>query len=159
MLTRIGLTVALALVSSPGSAQTAAQHQAMVLSHGAQVMPFDEHVAMHMFTPNSLGGTLEVMVHNMNPKQIESVRAHLRSEAAKFAVGDYSDAAYIHGKTMPGLDGMEKNVIAVRYSDTRMGGQIVFWGSNPEGIQSVHKWLASQTSDHAVRHRKCDMKM
>ncbi len=75
----------------------AMDHHSMVMSHGAQVMPFDQKLAMHMFSPNASGGTLEVMVHNMDPNQIARVRAHLRSEAAHFATGDYSDPTYIHG--------------------------------------------------------------
>ncbi len=159
MRTRIGFIVTLALLTAPASADTAAQHHATVMSHGAQVMPFDRKAAMHMFTPTSRGGTLELMVHSMNATQITIVRAHLRSEAAKFAVGDYSDPAYIHGKSMPGLKGMEQNVIAVRYSDTSMGGRIVFWGSDRQAIESVHKWLAAQRADHGTTHRECNMKM
>ena len=71
------------------------------MQHGAQVMPFDQNQAMHMFLAGSSGGVVEVVVHDMDTHQIALVRSHLLAEAAKFAKGDYSDPAYIHGLTMP----------------------------------------------------------
>ncbi len=135
---------------APALADTTSAHHDMVMSHGAQVMPFDMKVAMHMFTPNSAGGTLEIMVQNMDPKQIALVRQHLRFEAAKFVLGDYSDPAYIHGKTMPGLSGMEADLVAVRYADTAMGGKITFVATDPAAIEAIHEWLAAQSADHAA---------
>ena len=118
----------LAQISSPSpspSPDPSASHHNMVMTHGAQVMPFDSKVAMHMFTPSPTGGTVEVMVHNMDVQQISLVRQHLQEEATKFAEGNYADPGYIHGEKMPGLVVMEANpkAITVQYADTRMGGK------------------------------------
>jgi hypothetical protein len=155
----IVLATLLAALAMPALASETSAHHDMVMSRGAQVMPFDQNVAMHMFTPNASGGTLEVMVHNMDPKQIGLVRAHLRKEAALFATGDYSDPTFIHGTSMPGLRGIESNLVAVRYSTTAMGAKITFIATDPTAIKSIHRWLAAQASDHGTARQHRDMKM
>jgi hypothetical protein len=144
----IALAMLLAVLTIPALASQTSTHHDMVMSRGARIMPFDQRVAMHMFTPNEAGGTLEVMVHTMNSKQIALARGHLRQEAALFATGDYSDPAYIHGASMPGLRGMESNLVAVRYSTTSMGAKITFIATDPTAIESIHQWLAAQSADH-----------
>jgi len=152
----------LAPSASPGpSPDPSASHHNMVMSHGAQVMPFDMKVAMHMFTPSSTGGVVEVMVHNRDAHQIVLVRQHLQEEATRFAAGNYADPSYIHGQNMPGLTTMEANAktINVQYADTQMGGKITFDSSSAPTVQAIHKWLAAQTSDHGpMNPKECDMK-
>ena len=122
---RLVFLAGLVACSTPAYADTASDHQNMLNAHGAQVMPFDMKTAMHMFTLNATGGTVEIMVRDMDTQQIALVRQHLSAEAAKFATGNYSDPAYIHGSSMPGLQVLAANstTISVRYSDTRMGRQ------------------------------------
>src|ERR1700735_477490 len=89
----------------------------MDMQHGAQVMPFNQSQATHMFLPDPSGGVLEIVVHDMDARQIALVRSHLLGEAAKFIKGDYSDPAFIHGQNMPGLSTLESGAarISVRY--------------------------------------------
>ncbi len=105
MKTSLVLVMMLAAPAMPAPADQASAHHDMVMSHGAQVMPFDQKVAMHMFTPNASGGTLEVMVHNMDIKQVALVRRHLRQEAALFATGDYSDPHISMAQQCRGYEG------------------------------------------------------
>lgn len=156
MKTRVVLTLLCVALALPARADQASAHHDMVMSHGAQVMPFDQKVGMHMFTSTQNGGELEIMVHNGDTKQIALVRAHLRSVSAKFAVGDYSDPQYIHGKNMPGLAAMKTEMIGVRYADTDKGALIVFYGVTPKAIAGIHQWIAAQTADHGSHS---DMKM
>ncbi len=159
----VDLFVAAVLQSSaPASAGASAQsaHHAMVMEHGARVMPFDLTKAMHMFTATQHGGDVEVMVHGGDAKQIVLVRSHLRNEASKFALGDYSDPAYIHGNAMPGLAIMHKTTarVLVDYSDTPMGGRITLRSADVSTISAIHSWIAAQQRDHAAGDRKqCDM--
>ncbi len=148
--------------ASPVPTSSTTMHHDMVMSHGAQVMPFDLKDAMHMFTPSPTGGAVEIMVHDMNARQIALVRSHLRMEAARFAVGNYSDPAYIHGQDMPGLAILEThaNQIAVNYADTQMGAKITFMTSGRAELQALHQWLAAQAADHGTQKTKpCGMKM
>jgi hypothetical protein len=144
--------VVLALLAVTGCNSAQAQHREMVMAHGAQVMPFDQKVTMHMFTPTGNGGSVEVMVHNNDPKQIALVREHLRMEAARFAKGEYSDPAYIHGSDMPGLSTLESRPhdVSVRYENASTGGIITLASVDPEMVSAIHKWLAAQQADHGT---------
>ncbi len=141
---------AFAALTSPAYADTPSANQNAVMIHGAQIMPFDMSTAKHMFLPSSNGGVVEVMVNNMEPTQIALVRSHLLAEAAKFARGDYSDPAYIHGKMMPGLAKLESGAarVSVRYFETPTGAAITFSSADREMVSAVHDWLAAQQRDH-----------
>jgi hypothetical protein len=154
--------MAFAFAVTPLTAQADDSHATMVMQHGAQVMPFDESQAMHMFLPDSNGGVLEIVVHNMDQAQISLVRSHLLQEAARFTTGNYSDPAYIHGKKMPGLDQLQSGAlrVSVRYFETPTGAAITFSSTDREMVSAIHQWLAAQQRDHnsgPVEH--CDMKM
>ena len=154
--------MAFALVVSPLTVQADDSHANMVMQHGARVMPFDQSQAMHMFLPDSNGGVLEIVVHDMNQAQISLVRSHLLQEAAKFTSGNYSDPAYIHGKKMPGLDQLQSGAlrVSVRYFETPTGAAITFSSTDRDMVSAIHQWLAAQQRDHnsgPVKH--CDMKM
>lgn len=154
--------VAFALVVSPLTVQADDSHANMVMQHSAQVMPFDQSQAMHMFLPDANGGVLEIVVHDMDQAQISLVRSHLLQEAAKFTSGNYSDPAYIHGKTMPGLDRLQSGAlrVSVRYFETPTGAAITFSSTDRDMVSAIHQWLAAQQRDHnSGPVKRCDMKM
>lgn len=153
--------LAVIVVLAPAIAR-ADSHSNMVMGHGAQVMPFDQNQAMHMFLPSAIGGVVEIVVHDMDARQIALVRSHLLQEAAMFTRGDYSDPAYIHGKTMPGLVALESGSakVSVRYFETPTGASIVLSSPDPGVVSAIHTWLAAQNHDHGsgdMQH--CAMKM
>lgn len=132
------------------------------MQHGAQVMPFDQKQATHMFLPSAGGGVVEIVVHDMDQTQIALVRSHLLQEAARFTRGDYSDPAYIHGKTMPGLDRLELGAsrVSVRYFETPTGAAITFTSPDQSMVVAIHDWLAAQRRDHGPSEaNNCEMKM
>jgi hypothetical protein len=154
--------LALVLAAFPLAVRADDAHQSMVMEHGKQVMPFDQSQAMHMFLPSVSGGVVEIVVHDMNPAQIELVRSHLLQEAAKFARGDYSDPAYIHGKAMPGLVQLESGFsrLSVHYFETPSGAAITLGSADQSLISAIHEWLAAQQRDHNSGQMKaCDMQM
>lgn len=154
--------VALALVAVPFAVRADNPHRNMVMQHGAQVMPFDQKQAMHMFLPSAAGGVVEIVVHTMDATQIALVRSHLLQEAAMFARGDYSNPAYIHGKTMPGLARLKSAAsrVSVRYFETPSGAAIALASADEGLVAAVHQWLAAQRRDHSLSDvDHCDMKM
>jgi len=120
------------------------------MQHGSMVMPFDQNVAMHMFVPNASGGTMQIMVHDGDPKQVALVRTHLSQEAGKFRNGGFSDPAYVHGKNMPGLAALSAGAkrLQVTYAQTPTGARIGFRSSDPGIVSAIHEWLAAQDLDH-----------
>jgi hypothetical protein len=154
--------LALALVAFPFAVRADDAHQNMVMEHGRQVMPFDQSQAMHMFLPSATGGVVEIVVHDMNPTQIALVRAHLLQEAARFARGDYSDPAYIHGKGMPGLVqlALGSSRMSIHYFETPSGAAITLGSTDQTLITAIHEWLAAQQRDHkSGQMNHCDMQM
>ncbi len=149
----LAIIVAIPVVVGAQKAQQQSQ-QGAVTSHGAQVMPFDQKTSMHMFTPTSSGGSVEVMVHNNDANQIALVRSHLRSEADRFSKGNYADPAYIHGTNMPGLTALEANPqsVKVTYEDTDTGGVITLTATDLKMIDAIHQWLAAQQKDHGSKN-------
>ena len=75
--------IALALATVPFATRAGNSHQNMVMEHGAEVMPFDQKQAVHMFLPSVTGGVIEIVVHDMEATQIALVRAHLLQEAPR----------------------------------------------------------------------------
>ena len=154
--------LAFAFVVTPLIGRANDSSSTVVMQHGAQIMPFDQSQVMHMFLPDSNGGVLEVVVHDMDQMQISLVRSHLLQEAAKFARGDYSDPAYIHGKAMPGLARLASGVslVSVRYSETPTGAAIIFSSSDRDMVSTIHQWLVAQQRDHdAAGMKHCDVPM
>lgn len=154
--------MALALAAVPIAGRADDSHQNMVMEHGAQVMPFDQKQAMHMFLPSATGGVVEIVVHDMDATQIALVRSHLLQEAAMFTRGDYSDPAYIHGKAMPGLVGLEASAsrVSVRYFETPSGAAITLASVDQDVVAAIHQWLAAQQRDHSSgQMNHCDMPM
>ena len=64
--------MALALAAAPFAVRADTSHQDMVMEHGAQVMPFDQKQAMHMFLPSATGGVVEIVVHDMDATRLPS---------------------------------------------------------------------------------------
>lgn len=152
----------LALAMLPGGARAGTPQQNMVMEHGAQVMPFDKSEAMHMFLPSATGGVVEIVVHDMDARQIQLVRSHLLREAGRFARGDYSDPAYIHGKDMPGLAQLASRAsqVSIRYFETPTGAAIMLASTDQVLVVAIHQWLAAQQHDHnSGQMNHCDMKM
>lgn len=78
-------------------------------------MPFDLEATTHRFEPVKDGLLQTVVADNpRDAEQVRLVRQHLASEAERFAAGDYSDPASIHGDDMPGLAELETGAEDIR---------------------------------------------
>jgi hypothetical protein len=147
-----GALVASALTAAPIATTADTPRQSQVEKKSEQVMPFDMSAALHHFVPTSEGGVQTVLVRTGDPKQVALVRSHLRTEAAKFAGGDFHDPASIHGGEMPGLKAMRDGAarISVRYDDIANGGKITYASANPALVAAIHAWFKAQVSDHGA---------
>ena len=90
-------------------------------------------------------------------QQIALIQQHLSGLAVRFAKGDFSGPAGIHGETMPGLKALaaEADQMQFGYQNLPNGGQIAFVASKPELVAAVHRYFDAQLSDHA-RHAQAD---
>jgi hypothetical protein len=148
------LTVLCLLAASPLSQAQTTQQRIHRMSH--QVMPFDMSRTLHIFRMTETGGVQQVVARNRHDTdQIRLIRMHLKHEAKKFARGDYSDPARLHGADMPGLHALEANNahIRVSYSQISDGGQITFLTHDLKSLTAVHRWFGAQLSQHGADAR------
>lgn len=152
----VGLLAAL-LMYGPATASAAADAARLdtVERRGAQVMPFSLERTVHVFTKTERGGLQQVLVRDeADAAQIGLVREHLRHIAGRFARGDFSDPAQIHGDDMPGLAELRRagpGRIAVTYGELPLGAQVEYATEDPVLIAAIHRWFDAQLEDHA-RH-------
>ena len=150
---------ALALVLALGSVLAQDVHS----GHSAQssgfsqreqeVMPFDLDVTLHTFRTSKQGGYERVTAKN--PKDIlniTSIREHLAKEAGRFAQGDFSDPAYLHGEDMAGLSILQEaaasGVLMVSYTELPDGAELTFITDDETVLAALHVWFDAQVSDH-----------
>jgi len=143
----IGVGVAIGLPSD----QRGSDRQSWVAERGARVMPFDLDKTRHRFAATEAGGVQAVVA--MDPAdsdEIAEIRRHLRKEATAFARGDLSDPAAIHGRSMPGLQTLQRNSDALRvtYAERRDGAEVRFRSDVPAVVDALHSWFKAQLSDH-----------
>jgi hypothetical protein len=143
--------VAVAIVATSCGGGDGSSRQDVVATRGAAVMPFDQARTMHHFVPNEAGGVEKVMANDSgDTSQISLVREHLKMEAERFARGDFSDPAAIHGEDMPGLGALKAGAsrMTILYKDVKDGGQIDYSSTDSDLIAAIHDWFKAQASDH-----------
>lgn len=118
-----------------------------------QVMPFSLEATLHSFANASDGGTETVTVKNTrDTKNLGLVRSHLKKEATKFSRGDFSDPAFLHGETMPGLAlvraGAKSGRIKIAYSSLPTGAHLRYTTKDAALVEALHAWFATQVADH-----------
>jgi hypothetical protein len=137
-------------IGATGDAQT---RQEQVKHSGALVMPFDLARTTHFFDDTETGGTETVTANDKGDReQIDLIRAHLAAEAKRFASGDFSDPARVHGVDMPGLAALSAAGarLSVSYHELPAGASLSFASSDRAVTGAIHEWFAAQRSEHAA---------
>jgi len=151
----IGLLMAGAIAEGQEHGQ-AAQHmsrQTMIHEHGSLVMPFDLDKTLHVFKLTKDGGLQQVRAKDPEDmEQIRLIQQHLTEEAERFARGDFSDPAALHGEDMPGLQVLERSGrdLTVSYRDLPDGAEITYKSTDPKILEGIHQWFAAQLHDHGA---------
>ena len=127
--------------------------QAAVARKGATVMPFDLARTTHFFDDRKTGGIETVTANDSSDTaQVGLIRAHLSAEAKRFAHGDFSDPANIHGQDMPGLAQLANagEKLHVTYKELPAGARITYASGDKAIVGAIHQWFAAQRSDHGA---------
>jgi hypothetical protein len=136
-----------------------AERRAEVADRGSAVMPFDLTKTTHSFVATSEGGRQTVTANDIaDTEQARLIREHLIVEEAKFAAGDFTDPATIHGDQMPGLTELRANAsrITVRYEELPAGAILHYSSADPALVNVLHRWFEAQSSDHGTDHHGAD---
>lgn len=121
-----------------------ADHQTMGNPSSAQGPSFDRTNMSRGFEATDDGGLEQVVAQDgANREQLDSVRAYLKDEVARFQQGRYEDPARTHGMEMPGSRALEGGYsrIRVSYADLPSGGQVTYVASDAELVQAIHAWF------------------
>ena len=153
---RGALALSLALVVAGAVAEPASPARLdEVAKWGAQVMPFDLDKTTHVFSKTEQGGRQEVVAKDASDAgQIRLIREHLSALAQRFALGDFSGPAKIHGEAMPGLATLQAarpGQVKYVYEDLPDGGRLDYLADDPALVEAIHRYFDAQLSDHA-RH-------
>jgi len=140
------------LLLSVGVAQADTPRQQELAQKGAVVMPFNVHSTTHVFLKDAAGGTQQVIAKDGSDQGlVAAVRTHLSYEAVRFAHGDYSDPARMHGVHMPGLEylsSVKPGQMEIVYRELPGGAEIRYTGKDAATVDAIHKWFDAQLSDH-----------
>jgi hypothetical protein len=142
-----------ALSACSGGSDSTTSRQDRVAARGATVMPFDQKRTTHVFRATTTGGVQRVVAKDAGDnKQITLVREHLRKEASRFRVGDFTDPMAIHGMQMPGLDALRRGAsrVLVTYTTIPRGAQISYTTAEPQLVAALHTWFDAQLMDHGA---------
>jgi len=148
----VAAVIVLAACGTSGS-DAAARRRAEVAARGATIMPFDQQRTTHVFRSTAAGGVQRVVAKDPRDRsQIALVRAHLRKEARRFAVGDFDDPMAIHGMAMPGIARLRRGFegIDVRFAEIAHGAQITYTTTDPALVAALHEWFDAQLMDHGA---------
>ncbi len=147
------VTIFMLLCSFTVFAQT---HQQQVHQMAHQVMPFDISKTVHIFRMTEFGGVQRVIAKDPESiDQIALIQQHLKHEAEKFRLGDYSDPAKLHGIEMPGLKKLQSGApdIRVSYAEIPSGAELMFETTDLSLLTALHRWFGAQLSEHGADAR------
>lgn len=117
-----------------------------------EVMPFSLEQTLHIFEDTRAGGIERVIAQPDDAENIRLIREHLKEEGERFARGDFSDPAYLHGEAMSGLSELkaagEAGKLEVAYEPLPEGAQLTFESDDPAVIIALHLWFQAQVADH-----------
>lgn len=140
-----------AVTVAADSSHTSRQEE--VARKGKDVMPFDLGRTTHFFEDTATGGIETVVADSGDDvEQIALIRTHLANEAKRFARGDFSDPATIHGTEMPGLSALAAagRKFSVSYRSISNGASIRYSSRDKKVVAAIHQWFAAQRSDHGA---------
>ena len=150
--TRIATLLLAGVLGASGAlADGGESRQEAVARKGATVMPFDLARTTHFFDDTAHGGIETITANDpRDRKQVALIREHLTLEAKRFARGDFSDPAKVHGEDMPGLSTLAaaNGKLRVTYKALPAGASLTYASRDKAVVAAVHEWFAAQRSDH-----------
>jgi hypothetical protein len=119
-------------------------------ARGQAAMGVNQYTSTHKFDALADGGRIELQRDANDPRDVATIRAHLREVMAAFKTGDFSTPGFVHAQEVPGTKVMaaRKAHLAYVYADLPQGGEIRITTQDPEALRAVHEFMAFQRKDH-----------
>jgi hypothetical protein len=121
-------------------------------------MGVDQYTSSHIFEPLPDGGRIVLRRDVPDSAGVETIRAHMRLIATRFAGGDFTIPGMVHAQQVPGTDVMARLRDRIEYeADTIAGGgQVRITTTDQEAVAAVHRFLAFQRQDHRAEAHEHD---
>lgn len=123
---------------------------AALQARGQVHMGVDQYTSTHRFDALPDGGRIELQRDTDDPRDVATIRAHLRGIADAFARGDFGTPAAVHARQVPGTAVMAARRAAIRYEyrDLPRGGEVRITTNDPRALEAIHAFVAFQRGDH-----------
>ena len=123
---------------------------ASLQARGESAMGVDQYTSAHRFEPLSDGGRIALQRDTADRAGVETIRAHMRDIADRFARGDFTIPGFVHAGDVPGTRVMadRKTHIAYEMRELPGGAEVRIRSDDPMAIAAIHEFLAFQRTDH-----------
>ena len=119
-------------------------------ARGQTAMGVNQYTSTHKFDALADGGRIELQRDANDPRDVATIRTHLKEVMAPFQRGDFTTPAFVHAQEVPGAKVMaaRREYIEYVYSDLPQGGVIRITTKDPQALHAVHEFVAFQRKDH-----------
>lgn len=123
---------------------------AQVQARGHQAMGVDQYTSTHRFESLSDGGRISLQRNSTDQAGAARIRRHMQTIATAFAQGHFQLPGFVHGREVPGTEGMTRLRSRITYTVESLpsGGQLRIRSSDPTAVTAIHQFLSFQRQDH-----------
>jgi hypothetical protein len=117
---------------------------------GAEAMGVDQYTSTHVFESLPDGGRIVLQRDSSDAAGAETIRAHMRDIAARFAAGDFSIPGAVHALVVPGTAVMAARRDFIEYVAETLprGAHVRIITTDSTALAAVHAFLTFQRVDH-----------
>jgi hypothetical protein len=144
------LAAAIACGDGPGRDAHDDTSFAALQTRGESAMGVDQYTSAHRFEPLPDGGRIELQRDTVDRAGVETIRAHMRDIADRFARGDFTIPGFVHAGDVPGTRVMADRKAQITYETRELpgGAEVRIRSGDPVAIAAIHEFLAFQRTDH-----------
>jgi hypothetical protein len=119
-------------------------------ARGQTAMGVNQYTSTHKFDTLADGGRIELQRDANDPRDVATIRTHLKDVMAAFGRGDFTTPGFVHALEVPGTKVMAARRAHIRYAYAELpqGGEIRITTADLEALHAVHEFVAFQRKDH-----------